>query len=173
MDNSVVDVRVAEHRSLLAFLIEHGQVSMANDVENDFRKVLVISAASFFEKRIVDALHTFANLAEARRMGEVLKNTTFKREKYSGLFQWDGNNVNGFLRLFGLDFMKDLSKEIAADACLQEGMRAFLKLGDQRNRLIHNDFADLSSDQTVDEIYATYETGRAFIDYLCDRLRAE
>jgi hypothetical protein len=167
---NVIDARVAEHRALVAFLRDHGEISMASDVEGDFRKVLVVSAASFIEKRIVDALHTFAGKVDDPRVVAVLKNSAFKRDKFSSLFQWGDNNVNGFLRLFGDDFKVALNKDIGARPGLPDGMKAFLKLGHHRNRLVHNDFADLTSDQTVDEVYALYAAAKAFVDYLCDRL---
>ena len=173
MTQTVVQVRVDEHRSLLAFLREQGQVSMANDVENDFKKVLVVSAASFFEKRIVDALHAFASKAHDSRMAEIMVSTAFKREKYSSMFQWTANNVNSFLALFGREFKASVSEEIGKDPQLMTGMRAFLQLGEHRNRLVHNDFADLTvGDKTVDEVFAAYVEADHFVDHLCTRLRA-
>ena len=167
---SVVDSRVAEHRALLAFLHAHGEVSMASDVENDFRKVLVVSSASFIEKRLVDVLHSFASNAKDVRMAEALINTAFRREKFSSLFDWGANNINGFLKIFGDPFKASTLDAIASEPHLPEGMKAFLKLGDQRNKLVHNDFADLTFDQTVEEVYFLYTSAMRFVDHLCKSL---
>jgi len=166
---TIIDTRVLEHRALVAFLREHVQESMAFYVEYDFRKVLIVSAASFIEKRIVDTLHAFASKAADQRIEHVLRNTVFKREKFSSLFEWSGNNVNAFLKQFGEDFKKLLAESISNDLQLSNGAKSFLKLGHLRNNLVHNNFADSSSDQTVEDVYAEYNSAMCFVEFLCQR----
>jgi hypothetical protein len=144
---------------------------MANEVENDFKKVLVVSAASFYEHLVVEALHRFACKAPDPRVGEFVKRTVVKRG-YSSLFDWDAGNVNGFLAHFGDEFKKDVSTEIKADDDFRGGMAAFIQLGAQRNTLVHKNFADntTAGDQTVEEIYSSYTVALRFVEHLCTRL---
>jgi len=86
------------------------------------------------------------------------------------LFGWGENNVNGFLKIFGDAFKASMLEKIGSDPFLPEGMKAFLKLGDQRNKLVHNDFADLTFDQTVEEVYVLYSAAMRFVDHLCECL---
>jgi hypothetical protein len=59
-----------------------------------------------------------------------------------------------------------------ANPDLPDGMKAFLALGDHRNRLVHNNFADLTTDQTVEDVYSLFGKAQSFVDHLCAQLLA-
>ena len=172
MSPTIVEIRFAEYKALLKVLYDGNEISMANSAEEDFRKVLTVSAASYFEKLIVHTLNEIAGSVSDRRMGEALKNTTFRREKFSSLFTWGESNVGGFVKIFGQQFKEHFLKTLA-EPSLKDGMRAFLKLGEQRNYLVHNDFASSTTDQTLDEVFMQYPSARQFVDHLCEQLRTQ
>ena len=54
---------------------------------------------------------------------------------------------------------------------LDEGIRAFLKLGDMRNQLGHQNFSIFPLENTTDEIFALYKKALVFIDVFPQKLR--
>jgi hypothetical protein len=54
---------------------------------------------------------------------------------------------------------------------LGKSVRAFLELGQQRNRLVDEDFASFALEKTSDEIFAPYTEAVPFIDRIGGELR--
>jgi predicted DNA-binding antitoxin AbrB/MazE fold protein len=54
---------------------------------------------------------------------------------------------------------------------LGKSVRAFLELGQQRNRLVHQNFASFALEKTSDEIFALYTEALPFIDRIGDKPR--
>jgi hypothetical protein len=50
-------------------------------------------------------------------------------------------------------------------------VRAFLELGNERNRLVHQNYATFPMEKTLDEIYALYQNAVMFVDALPSALR--
>lgn len=86
--------------------------------------------------------------------------------QYHTYFTWDGNNVNSFLGLFGEEFKKEVSAIISQDEVLKEQMKAFLQLGNERNKMVHENFLVYNLEKTFDEIIQMNEKAGKFVEFL-------
>ena len=91
--------------------------------------------------------------------------------QYHTWFQWDGSNANSFFGLFGSDFRDFMKERIREDEELDGSVRAFLELGRERNRLVHQDFGTFPLEKTTAEIHALYTRAMRFVDAVPGALR--
>jgi RiboL-PSP-HEPN len=91
--------------------------------------------------------------------------------QYHTWFNWCDNNANQFFGLFGAEFKAQMSELVKGSEEMQRSVRAFLELGNERNRLVHQDFATFSMEKTLDEIYRLYQSALMFVDALPTELR--
>jgi len=146
--------------------------SLAIAAGDNFRKALVLAAASHFEFRVSTCVLGFVT---ERSDGSGLivafvKNKAVSRQ-YHTWFKWDDTNANQFFGLFGIDFKQMMAKRISASDELRDSIRAFLEIGNERNKLIHQDYASFALEKTLDEIYALYRQALLFVDGLAGHLR--
>ena len=157
------------------------QLALASDLNNHFRKVLIISAGSYFEHKITILLSNFAR--EKSNGDERIVNFLIKQaisQKYHTLFSWGEKdkpespvkNANTFFKLFGDEFKTAIEKQVKADDEIDKSIKAFIEIGHLRNILVHSNFAEYTYEQkTVDEIFALFQTAEPFLDYLSDKLK--
>jgi hypothetical protein len=91
--------------------------------------------------------------------------------QYHTLFDWDRGNGNPFFALFGETFRLAMEARVKSDLELAESVRAFLELGRERNRLIHQDLGQFVLEKTSGEIFALYGRGARFVEALPELLR--
>jgi len=168
---TVVDRLQAEFSDLIGILDKAGEISLRSAADDNLRKALLLAAASYFERRMTEAVLEFINKSTN---GHALV-TSFVRNKaisrqYHTWFNWDAKNANSFFGLFGEDFKKYMSKRVDKDEGLEGGIRAFLEIGNQRNRLVHQDFGSFSLEKTSEEIYGLYKKAAMFVDFFPDAL---
>ena len=132
-----------------------------------FRKALLIAAGSYFEYRIASCV---LDHVSARSTGSVLVLSFFRNKavnrQYHTWFKWDESNANAFFGLFGADFKRAMVDRVAKSDPLAESVRAFLEIGNERNKLAHQDFASFPLEKTMDEIYGLYGRALLFVDGL-------
>ena len=164
---SPIQTLIDDYRDLNKFLMDNGQVSESLTVAEHYRKILLLSCASYYETRIVEIINKFVEAKAAdNRISAFVSNKAISRQ-YHTYFNWDQtSNINSFLGLFGADFKDQISAEIKADKALQEQIKAFLTIGSERNKMVHNNFLEFTLDKTFDEIVALHEKGNLFIKYL-------
>lgn len=169
-----------EYQSILNFLNEKAQPSLSSDLNKYFKKVFVLSSASYFEHRIQDVLIEFIS----KETNNNTKALSFFKKKAIGMqyhtyFNWGekdnpnkpGNNANTFFSLFGDEFKKKIEDEIKGDKDLEKSVKAFLEIGHLRNILVHSNFAAYNlENKTTDEIYSLYIDGLPFIGYIKTKL---
>ena len=83
---------------------------------------------------------------------------------------YENTNINNFLGLFGSDFKVNISKEIADNERLKICMRAFLAIGNERNKMVHENFLDYQLEKTFDELISLHRDAITFIEYLSSAL---
>lgn len=173
MSLTVVDRLYDEFEALKRHLDEAGEVSLRSTADENFRKSLLLAAASYFERRISDLVVEFAkeSFQIDHPIIEFLKNKAISRQ-YHTYFKWDSSNANQFFGLFGETFRIFMVKEIKSDFELETSIKAFLELGNDRNRLVHQDFGTFPLEKTSDEIYQLYKSALRFVDSLPLKLRA-
>ena len=164
---SPIQTLIDDYRDLNNFLMANGQVSESLTVAEHYRKILLLSCASYYETRIVEVIKKFVEAkASDERIFAFVSNKAISRQ-YHTYFNWDQtNNINSFLGLFGADFKDKITSEIKEDKDLQEQIKAFLTIGSERNKMVHNNFLECKLDKTFDEIVALQEKANLFIEYL-------
>jgi len=175
-----VDILNQEYQSIIGFLEQNAQPSLASDVNRYFKKVIALSSASYFEHKIQEILVQFIS---QKTNHNNLVISFFKKKaigmQYHTYFSWGekdnpdrpGKNANSFFSLFGEDFKRQVEAEVKASADLEIAVKSFLEIGHLRNILVHSNFAAYDiENKTADEIFALYMTGLPFIEYIESKL---
>ena len=71
----------------------------------------------------------------------------------------------------GNDFRVFMKRKVKDDDRLDDSVRAFLELGGERNRLVHQDFGTFPLEKTTEEIHALYTRALRFADAVPVALR--
>jgi hypothetical protein len=169
---TIIDKLIERHQQITASLETQNEVSLRSYADDEFRKVLVLSIASYFEHQIVDAVSRLAESAKSEQVENLIKSKAIARQ-YHTYFDWESRNANRFLSLFGSKFKNDVSTEIRADRFLEEGCESFLTLGRTRNRLVHENFAEFSLDYALEDIVEQYGRALSFVAYLSERVQPQ
>jgi hypothetical protein len=172
MSDSVIDRIYQEHNKLREYLSAVKEPSFLADADTQFRKVLLLAAASYFEGRLRSSLiDYFTEKAQNDQQTMAFLKAKGIERQYHTYFKWDGANANQFFGLFGTGYKDFMVQRIRNDATLGDAVKAFIELGALRNDLVHRDFATFPLEKTVDEIYALYERALLFVDSVGPTLR--
>jgi hypothetical protein len=168
MPNTVVD-RLHDEFTAIVQAIDPQQVSLRSTAEEVFRKALLLAAASHFEKIVVEAVRRMVSTHsnDCETIVELVTRKALSRQ-YHTLFQWDKRQANSFFSLFGEGFQKYMKSRVDEDRSLDDSIVAFLELGNDRNRLVHQDFGNFVLEKTVDEVYDTFKRACTFVDGICE-----
>ncbi len=162
----------SEFTQLLEFLTESNEISLRAATDDSFRKVLILSAASYFEHRLTNAVAAFVDevTSSDRLVGALVQNKAINRQFHTW-FRWDDKSANQFFGMFGEQFKAHMKALVKASPELEKSIRAFLEVGQQRNRLAHQNFASFALEKTSDEIFTLYKEALPFVDKVGDELR--
>ena len=169
---TVVDSLHEDFSSILALLDDAGEVSLRSVANENFRKVLLTAAASRFERSMRDGILDFAKqtTAENHPLTWLIKNKVVDRQ-YHTWFKWEARNANHFFGLFGKNFRAYMEEEVKNNDKLDSSIKAFLEIGRERNRLVHDDFGSFSLEKTYEEIYSLYTEAALFVEWLPEALK--
>lgn len=164
--------RVYEEATSVLRALGVAEPSLAIAAADNFRKALVLAAASYFEHRVSSCVLEFV---QERANGSSLvvsfvKNKAVSRQ-YHTWFKWDDTNANQFFGLFGSEFKQMMVDRVKTSDDLRDSIRAFLEVGNERNKLVHQDYASFALEKTMDEIYALYQQALIFVEGLGAHLR--
>jgi hypothetical protein len=173
MEKSIVDKLYTELSDLRNHLEGAGEISLQNSAEENFRKTFLLASASYFDARFRELLLSFFRDVSKHSpvVVEFAQNTAINSRKYHTLFEWDGKNVNNFYKLFGEDFKTHMLQREKTDTSFAESAKAFLEVGRERNRLIHQNFAAFSIEKNTAELYDLYKKAYQFVVQLPEELR--
>ena len=162
---TVVHKFYAKHLFLKRYFEEKREISLAQDIEDTFRKALALAAGSYFEVEITNALEGFvkAKSGNNEMLVNFVKNKALNRQ-YHTFFKWDSSNANTFFGLLGEDFKDRMTKKSATDPLLKDAIKNFIELGELRNKAAHQNFAAFVTDKTSEEIMKAFELASAFLD---------
>lgn len=165
MEKTVIDKLYNEFKELLSFLEEGREMSFVNIIDGNLRKTLLMAAASHFEDRFKSIIENFAKEASDNNalLIEFVKNKAISRQ-YHTYFDWKSRNANKFFALFGKTFKSQMESQIENDDELDKAVKAFIEIGSERNRLVHDDFGAFPIEKTTKEIYELYQNASIFID---------
>lgn len=172
MRATVIDSLYNENHALIEYLKDKGEISFLNNVDAHFRKTLLLSIASYFETIIKESLIVFfgEKTNKAELILRFIENKAIERQ-YHTYFTWDANNANSFFGLFGSEFKEYMKAEVKTNTELDDSIRAFLRLGNYRNQLVHQNFATFPLESTADEIYTLYKKALLFMSLFPQKLR--
>ena len=156
---------------LLTQLSEAGDLSLQSFANENLRKVLLLSAASWFESRISAAVERFSEVHAQGHPGvmSLIKRKAIDRQ-YHTYFDWKSKKPGPFYGLFGEVCGDGMKKEVSSDPRLKDGLEAFLELGSLRNELVHENFAAFPFEKTAEEVHALYQKAEDFVQYVERRL---
>ena len=172
MSGTIVDRLYTEYITLKDYLITSGEISFQNTADEIFRKNLLLTAASYFERRICESLEQWVcdTSGTNQLLVAFVKNRAITRQ-YHTLFDWDAKNANSFFGCFGGSFRTTMAAKIQSDSSLGEAIKAFIEIGGERNRLVHQDFGSYTLEKTAEEIYTLYNTALIFVNGLHEHLK--
>ena len=172
MDDTVVDKLHRDFKDVVGILENKAEVSLRTSIEEVVRKSLLLCAASYFERRLTAIVETFVREMSRGNslVTSLVKNKAIHRQ-YHTWFVWEAKNANSFFGLFGDEFKKFMKARVESDRDLEMAIKAFLELGNERNRLTHQDFGSFLLEKTADEIYILYQQAMKFVDMLPSVLR--
>lgn len=175
MSNRAAVERLHEDFQTLVTVLGTTEPSLRSTADDCFRKVLLLSAASFFERMVTETILAFVETAASKNecVTEFVRRKGLSRQ-YHTLFDWDHNNpvkgANKFFACFGDTFKVAVVKRISSDTTFEEAVAAFMEIGRDRNRLIHQDVATFSLEKTAQEIFEQYTRAMLFVEALPDLL---
>lgn len=146
----------------------HLQLASLSLLTTALSKHAVVSAASFYERRVLElllALFTDAPIA----IREFVQRKALDRQ-FMNLFDFKSTNANTLFKLFGQDASVELKKSVEQDPELPGAIRAFLQICGERNRLVHNDFSSLETDLSVGDVISLMTAADRFLGWLEDDL---
>ena len=171
MSDSIIDAIYKRNKEITSFLSNAREVTFESDVRDTFRKFLVLSIASYFEKEIKDIIFDFVKRkSQSELIPNFVQHKAIERQ-YHTFFQWDGNNANAFFGLFGQDFKEKCKEITSSDAELETAVKSFLELGRTRNELVHFDFSTYQLSKNDEEYYALYHSADRFVKFLREQLK--
>ncbi|MDQ6975871.1 MAG: hypothetical protein Q9M22_04800 [Mariprofundaceae bacterium] len=108
-------------------LIDSSEISFATEYKGQFRKVVLLACASYFETKITNVVLDALNPSECRLTDSFLSKKALIRQ-YHMLFSWDAKNANSFFGLFGKPFQDHMKEKVKGDCSLDAGIKNFLEL---------------------------------------------
>ena len=133
---SPIQTLIDDYRDLNQFLMANGKVSESLTVAEHYRKILLLSCASYYETRIVEVIKKFVEVkASDDRISAFVSNKAISRQ-YHTYFNWDQtSNINSFLGLFGVDFKDKITAEICFVNAFSGNQRFFNQRTLEKNSL--------------------------------------
>lgn len=161
-----------EASEIIGHLSKSNELSLALSAEDTLRKALLLSAASYFEHRLTnDVLEFIVEESNNNPMIPSIVKIKAITRQYHTWFDWEKSNANSFFSLFGEKFKSYMNNRLVLDPELNAGISSFLKIGSERNRLVHGDFASFSLTLTTEDIYTHYSKALTFVHSVAKQLR--
>lgn len=160
----IVDSLYNDTVALDAFLMTQNELSFRVTVDNNFRKAILLASASHFENEISSLILNFAiTVSSDEKIINFIKNKAISRQ-YHSFFDWGSKNCNSFLGVFGEEFKTKFSNKVKQNKDLDQSVKDFLEIGNERNRLVHQDFGNFTIEKTASEIYTLHMSAKFFVD---------
>ena len=166
MKVTVVDQLYNEFQDIIGKL-DNSEVSLRSSAEEAFRKNLLLAAASYFEDvvkaQILNLVRKHAG--ENETIISFVRNRAIERQFHT-YFDWKKRNANSFFGYFGEGFKSYMVERVESDRAYDESVRAFLELGNERNRLVHQNFGSFRLQKTTTEVFELYRVASLFVNSL-------
>jgi hypothetical protein len=172
MPSPIIKRLYDENKLLITKLLADGEISLVTTIDDILRKTLLMSAASYFEHTICEAILEYVSeIADNDAAVISLVKAKAIERQYHTYFDWNASNANSFFSYFGEKYKLYAKEIVEKDPDLRESIRAFLELGSLRNQLVHQNYAIFPLEKTADEIYRLYIAAFRFVDFFPESLR--
>jgi hypothetical protein len=142
------------------------QASLMVWLNESFRRILVLTMANHLENKIKALIKDFVEKKSSSELVSSFLSSSMERQ-YHTYFNWESRNANKFFSLFGERFKDEMKKDVESVDNLEEGIIAFLEIGNTRNILMHEDLLIVNIvNKTPEEFYKSFKSATFFIDYL-------
>ena len=165
-----VEELLRDHRELVEYLGAANSLLLRDRAESAFAKTLLLAAASYFEVRLTQMIiDLYLDMTQGvEELAEFVKRQAIGR-RFAQLFQWGsdegpGRNANSFYVLFGDGFSAHMKQKVREDRDFDESVKAFLEVGNLRNQMVHENYADFQLNKTVEDVYSLYTRAARFVD---------
>lgn len=167
MATNIVEKIYEDFNELISYLENSNEISLKNEADNNFKKVLILTIASYFERQIIEMLLNFIGRKSNNDTitVSIIKNRVIYCQ-YHTFFDWERKNANKFFSMLGEDFKKEAEENVNNDIKLDEGIKAFLEIGKLRNELVHRNFGSYTIDKTAKDVVELYYKALSFIEFL-------
>jgi hypothetical protein len=153
----------------IAHLLEllESDLSLQSFANSNLRKVLLLSAASWFEVRISVAIERFATLHSQGHPGieSLIKRKAVDRQ-YHTYFDWKKQKPGPFYSLFGDVCGNEIKQLVSENSELKDAIAAFLELGSVRNEMVHENFVAFPFNKTAQEVHSLYTRAEKFVTFV-------
>ena len=173
MSTNVVERLHGDFLDLRSFLmdpkVDKKGLALLSVVDENFPKTLLLAVASHFEDRMRTAVEEFAKDVTNNdyRLVSLINRKVIERQ-YHTWFNWKvktAKGANSFFGMFGDLFKKHAEKTVKENDRLDDAICAFLEIGNARNELIHEDFAEFPFNKTSADVYKLYERASFFVEW--------
>lgn len=171
MDSRIQEL-INNYNDLHNYLMANDEISFANAIDLHYKKILVFACASLFENLICRAIYETANNTCPPPIVELIRNKAIDRQ-YHTYFKWTESRVasiNGFLGLWGEEFKSSFLNMEKQDSRLVDGILAFIKIGNERNLMAHENFIEYNPAMTFAEVETLYNQADYFVCKLIDTI---
>jgi hypothetical protein len=170
--SNVVDDFYSNYEQLSALIEGTNQISLRVWVNESFRRVLVLTMANYLETKVKTLIQELCRKKTGSELVFSFLANSMERQ-YHTYFDWEKRNANKFFSLFGKRFKDEMVKEVESSEKLDEGIVAFLEIGNTRNILMHEDlfFVDIGN-KTTKEFYESFKSATFFVDYLVKKFES-
>jgi hypothetical protein len=93
--------------------------------------------------------------------------------KYHTFFGWDDLKPMPFFAMFGDEYKTLAQARMKSDAEASSAMKAFLELGQIRNKLVHGNFVAFTVDKTPEELIGQFRIAQKFVAFIRETLLAK
>lgn len=171
MDSRIQDL-INNYHDLYNYLMANGEISFANAIDLHYKKILVFACASLFENLICDAIYETAKNTCPLPIAEFIRNKAIERQ-YHTYFSWGdykASSINNFLGLWGGEFKSSFQNMEKQDSGLVDGILAFIKIGNERNLMAHENFIEYNPSMTFVEVETLYKRADYFVRILIETM---
>lgn len=153
-----------EFRDLIQLLKGQSEISLLSAAEDNFRRCLLLAAASYFEVRLVECVVNYSHKKSTDPMLREFVRIKGVERQYHNWFNWNSLDANPFFALFGREFRQFMKQTLRTDPSLKDALDSFMELGSDRNRLVHENFAVFTLEKTGEDIFKKYSAAIRFVD---------
>ncbi len=159
-----IEILTTDLADIADILRKNNELSFEIVIKDLGRKALLMSCASYFEHILTRDVQAFFDeqFGANHPASHVAKTKAINRQ-YHTWFDWDKANANKFFSMFGPGFVRFMQDKVKASSDLDRNIRDFLRLGEARNLLVHNDFLSYPLNDDITEIVSRYLNARDFV----------